>query len=248
MRRMERWLTWCSWTVCVACGGAPAEPVTSGDPSLNDPGSPRVEAHGGASEPTSGSSGLDDDATDETSSEPGDAASQAAADERAATASEERDIVYRVTPNGLVVEVDGARFKPAATAKKLGGGAYGIELTVVAEGVDDRTHVLLSPKQGPLSLAATIFDKHGKVHTQYGDTRDGEDQEFLMPGGTLTLTRSWPSGSVKGPLWWGQRVRLEVGLWGLGAEQDPGRPVRKLFAVEMVGGNKPSAVVTPPEL
>lgn len=246
---MKRWLKrgrWCGvWISCVACGGSPAEPATPESPSAaeaSEPAdSPSLSESSAADEPTTRDAGTAPD---------GEAAATrgAAGEEQLASPPEQRNVVYRVSPGGLVVEVDGTRFKPTATAKKLGGGAYGIDLTVLAEAIDDRTHTLLSPQAGPLSIAATIFDKHGKEHARYGDTRDGEDQEFLMPGGTLTLTRSWPSGSVKGPLWWGQTVRLEVGLWGLGAEQDAGRPVRKLFVVEMVGGNKPQAVVSPPEL
>ncbi len=159
-----------------------------------------------------------------------------------------RKVAYRVTPNGLIVEIEGARFTPKATAKKLPKGAYGIELEVVAEALDDRTHTLLSPKLGPLSMAAVIFDKKGEEHRRYNDRREGKEQQFLLPGASLTLERSWPSGEVEGPLWWGQKVRLEVGLWGLGLDGDEGRPVRKLFVVEMTAGNNPRAVVTPPDV
>lgn len=167
---------------------------------------------------------------------------------RAESAPEERNVLYRVTPEGLVVEVDGVRFKPRAEPVKKGNGGYGIRITVEAEALDDETHTLLSPENGPLSFAVTIFDKNGAEVARHGDTRSGDEPQFVTPGGTLTFTREWPSGSVKGPLWWGQRVALHAGLWGLGKGSDKTRPLKKFFVVEMVGGAKAQAVLTPPEI
>ena len=161
---------------------------------------------------------------------------------------EPRQVIYRVTPEGLLIEVAGVRFQPQAEAVKHANGGYGIRLKVKAQSIDDQAHVLLSPKGGPLALAATIYQKNGSQHAQHGDTREGNDREFVMPGGVLELTREWPSGTVRGPLWWGQKVRLDVGLWGLGgAENSDERPVRKLFVVDMVGGANARAVITPPQ-
>jgi hypothetical protein len=129
--------------------------------------------------------------------------------------------------------------------KKPNGG-YGIRITVEAESTDDDTHVLLSPEHGPLSFAVRIYDKSGTETARYGEERSGDDQQFIMPGGPLTLTREWPSGSVEGPLWWGQRVSLHVGLWGLGRANEKTRPMQKFFLVEMVGGAKAQAVISPP--
>jgi hypothetical protein len=161
---------------------------------------------------------------------------------------ESRDVVYRVTPAGLQIDIEGARFSPRATVKKLDGGAFGLELEVTAESRDDRTHSLLTPALGPLSFAATLFDKSGKEVKRYNDRREGSEQTLLLPGNPLTLRRSWPSGEVRGPLWWGQKMRLEVGLWGFGTDGAEGRPVRKLFVVDLVAGNNATALVGPPEL
>jgi hypothetical protein len=49
-------------------------------------------------------------------------------------------------------------------------------------------------------------------------------------------------------LFWGQSVKLEVGLWGIGLATEKTRPMKKFFVVNMVGGAKPQAVVTHPEI
>ncbi len=246
MQRVARRVGGLLWVISsslvgVACTAStpPAE-----EPSLGP--APATEAEPEAPEPSS-----DAEASEEqrpSDDEPGQTELDAAGDERESSVPQPRKVIYRVTPKGLIVEVEGARFTPKATVKKLDKGAFGVELEVVAEAMDDRTHTLLSPKFGPLSMAAVIYDKKGAEQRRYNDQRDGKDQEFLLPGAPLTLERSWPSGEVQGPLWWGQKVRLEVGLWGLGVDGDEGRPVRKLFVVEMVAGNKSTAVITPPEV
>lgn len=158
----------------------------------------------------------------------------------------QRNVLFKVTESGLVVDVDGVRFKPKAEPVKKPNGSYGIRVTVDAESTDDDTHVLLSPENGPLSFAAFIADKSGAETAHYGDERSGDDQQFIMPGGPLTFTREWPSGSVKGPLWWGQKVTLQVGLWGLGRPNEQTRPMKKFFVVEMIAGAKAQAVISPP--
>jgi hypothetical protein len=159
-----------------------------------------------------------------------------------------RNITYTVTPDGLTVDIEGARFKPQARATKLPGGAYGIEIEVAAEARDERNHTLSSPALGPLSIAVHIRDKRGLEVAKYGDRREGDGQQLLLPGDPLVLKRSWPSGEVKGPLWWGQSVRIDVGLWSLGTDAEPGRPVRKLFVVDMVADGKAHAVVNAPDV
>jgi hypothetical protein len=159
-----------------------------------------------------------------------------------------RDVVYRITPEGLIIDVQGARFKPSAKLRKLDNGGYGIDIEVTAESSDDRTHTLLNPENGPLSMAATIYDKKGEIARRHGDYRRGKEEQAIVPGSPLHLSRRWPSGSVKGPVWWGERVRLEVGLWGLGVGGDRQRPLRKLFVIEMHGKGTAKPVISPPEV
>lgn len=162
----------------------------------------------------------------------------------------QREITYRVTQEGLIVEADGVRFKPTATPVRLANGGYSIQLEVAVEVIDDRTHTLLSPPLGPLALAAVIRDKNDQQVAHHSDSREPgsaqDDLEVIEPGSSTVLKRTWPSGTVKGPLWWGQKVRLMVGLWGLGADDETPRPLNKLFLVDMVAGAKPSAIISPP--
>jgi hypothetical protein len=172
----------------------------------------------------------------------------AAEKDKEESAPVQREVLYKVTPEGLVVDVEGVRLKPKAEPVKKPNGGYGIRITVEAESIDDDTHVLSSPENGPLSFAVRLFDKGGAERAHFGDERVGDEQQFIMPGGPLTLTREWPSGAVKGPLWWGEKVTLHVGLWGLGRANEKTRPMKKFFIVEMVGGAKPQAVVSPPDV
>ena len=45
------------------------------------------------------------------------------------------------------------------------------------------------------------------------------------------------------------RFGMQVGLWGLGRDEEERRPVKKLFIVKMIPGTsgKPSAAMSPPE-
>lgn len=159
-----------------------------------------------------------------------------------------REVIYTVSPDGLTIDIEGARFKPRAKVVKQANGGFGIELEVAAEAKDDRNHTLLSPQLGPLAISARVFDKSDKELAHYADRRIGDGQELLLPGNPLVLRRSWPSGEVKGPLWWGQKVHIDVGLWGFGTDSAEGRPVKKLFVVEMVAGAKAQAVISPPDV
>lgn len=159
-----------------------------------------------------------------------------------------REVVYTVSPDGLTIDIEGARFKPRAKVVKQANGGFGIDLEVAAEAKDDRNHTLLSPQLGPLAISARVFDKSDKELAHYADRRIGDGQELLLPGNPLMLERSWPSGEVKGPLWWGQKVHIDVGLWGFGTDSAEGRPVKKLFVVEMVAGAKAQAVISPPDV
>jgi hypothetical protein len=227
--------------VTAACGGGGQEPTTPPEPS------PRAAPE---AEPPAGEAANVAPAATDTEADADTEAKQLAEAERRKqeSAPVEREVLYKVTPQGLVVDVDGVRFKPKAEPTKKPNGGYGIRITVEAESMDDDTHVLLSPDNGPLSFAVRIYDKDGNEQAKHGDERTGDEQQYIMPGGPLTLTREWPSGSVKGPLWWGQKVTLHVGLWGLGRANDKTRPLKKFFVVEMVGGAKPQAVISPPEL
>lgn len=164
----------------------------------------------------------------------------------AAASSAAREIVYRVTPKGLVIELDGVHLRPEAKPIKDKHGAYGIELVLRAESFDGRQYWLNKAAEGPLSIAGKIESKEGKS-TRFSDERDGGTDEVIAEGAARTFRQRWP-GRGQPKLWWGQTVTLEIGLWGVRAEAERERPVRRLFVVKMLAGNKPVAVITPPTM
>lgn len=157
-----------------------------------------------------------------------------------------REVKYVVTGGKLEIVVDGVRFKPSAKAVKLGGG-WGIELQVEGEAQDDKMHSLLKPKSGALAIAAKITRKGGKLE-ETADTREGEDEDFVTPGTLAMLERKWPEKAGDKPLGAGDKVQLQVGLWGIGADAKSRRPLKKFFIVSMgVGKGEPRPLIAPPE-
>lgn len=159
-----------------------------------------------------------------------------------------RDIIYRVTPGGLIIEIDGIHLEPRAKAVKDKAGFFGVELTVQATSFDGRQYWLEHPKAGPLSIAGKVVDKAGKA-TRFSDRRDaaGQREEVVTAGNPRSFKQRWP-GPGQPKLAAGQTVTLEVGLWGVRADSERERPVRRLFEVKMVGGARSPAVITPPTL
>lgn len=171
---------------------------------------------------------------------PGEAAAGAGAE------TDGRQIVYRVTPRGLVIEIDGIHLRPVAKPFKDKGGAYGVELTLEAESFDGRQYWLKTPSEGPLALAGKIEKKDG-ASSRFADERAGDGERVVMGGAPERFRQRWP-GNGQPKLRSGQTVTLEVGLWGLRVESGRERPVRRLFVVKMVAGNRAQAVITPPTL
>lgn len=157
-----------------------------------------------------------------------------------------REVKYVVTGGKLEVVVEGVRFKPSAKAIKIGAG-WGVALDVDGEAEDDAMHSLAKPKAGALALAAKITRKGGKVEAQT-DTREGDDEDFVTPGTLARLERRWPTKASDRPLGAGDKLELQVGLWGIGADAKSRRPLKKFFIVTMVvGKGEPRPLVAPPE-
>jgi len=151
-----------------------------------------------------------------------------------------REVLYRVSPDGLKIQVEGAEFRPKAEAIKVKGG-YGVVISVEAS--SNTPLVLLNPAGGPLAFGGYVRRPDKET---IADTRKGEDEIALSPGASQTLKRTWPAAG-KSPLFYGQKLELQVGLWGLGPNSDDRRPVLKFFAVRMrvdEGGAHP--IVEPP--
>ncbi len=209
--------------LCASCGGGSPPPATT---TPTEPEPPPT-----ASEPTAAAPAV----PEEPLAEP----------EPAEPAEKPRQVRYRMTPKGLVVEVIGARFTPKVKPIRVGGG-WGLRVEV-AGSVEDTALSVLAPKGGELAFAGTII-RAGDTNS-FSDTRKGEEERFLSPGQSVTLKRDFPGKSGDKPLKKGDRLQLQVGLWGLGPDAKSRRPVRKLFSVAMeVGKKTPQPVISPPKL
>lgn len=159
----------------------------------------------------------------------------------------QRQVLYRTTPAGLAVSVEGVQFLATASPVKLKNGGFGIKLKVTAEAKDDNMHTLMSPQNGPLAVAGKIKRGKSGEEVPFGDDRGNEDEQFIAPGSPLEIERDWPPQN--GPYaWWGDEIELQVGLWGLANAGERRRPVRKLFLVKMVATDKGKPVVLAPRI
>jgi hypothetical protein len=152
-----------------------------------------------------------------------------------------RNITYRMTPGGLVIEVEGIEFVPKAEAVKSAAGGHDVALSVKATSKDGNMHRLLSPENGPLMVFSRI--ERGEKATDHPDERKGDGEEFISPGDSITLERKIPAKLTAG-----STITLQVGLWGLGLDAADRKPIKKLFWLKMAGSNKkPTPVITAPE-
>jgi hypothetical protein len=156
-----------------------------------------------------------------------------------------REVKYVVTPEGLKIEVAGVRFLASAEAKQIGQG-WGAKVTVKAEPIDSKEHVLLNPKNGPIAFAAAVFKKGSTEAERIPDGREGEGEMKLSPGLPKTFSRDFPNKGGR-VLAIGETLDMEVALWGLGETKEDRRPVKQFFHVKMkVEQGKPKAKVEPP--
>ena len=225
----------------VGCGGS-APPSQSADPPATDPPSdapPETPPDAPAEE--------DAEAASEGEGEPEDGGEGASGDEPdpAADPNRQREVLYKMTPNGLVVEVEGASFLVTAKAVRKGNQGWGVRVEVEASAIDGESHRLLSPKSGPLAFAVER-SKGGNIKKS-GDSRDGDDERLITPGDKLTFSRDWPAKGKRGAAF-GEAIKIQAGLWGLAKEGGRRRPVRKFAIVQMVvRQGKPKVFVNPPD-
>jgi hypothetical protein len=158
-----------------------------------------------------------------------------------------RDIVYRVTPQGLVIEVGGIHLHPEAKALKQAGGTYAVQLTLTAESFDERQYWLSKPAGGPLAVAGKIEAAAGKKQRFADQKRGDAEQEVVRAGEPRKFKQRWP-GKGQPKLRSGQTLTLEVGLWGVHADTEQERAVKRLFELKLVGADPPQAVITPPTM
>ena len=156
-----------------------------------------------------------------------------------------REVTYVVVPEGLKITVAGVKFTVGASAAQVGPG-WGVKLAVVASAEDGKPHSLGSPKAGPLAFAGSVTRKGKSEPEAFGDERGGDGEQSIFGDDATKFTRTWPAKGVR-VLGAGDALDLQVALWGLGANADSRRPVKKFCHVRMeVGKGKPRAIVEPP--
>ena len=153
-----------------------------------------------------------------------------------------RNITYRVSQEGLRVEVEGAEFVPTAKPVRISGG-WGVELSVDAPAPESK--VLFSPESGPLAFGGRVIPASGQVDS-FGDQRVGGSDVSFGAGAPHKFSRTWPSDGAQA-LKKGDKLELQVGLWGFGGNETSRRPVRKFIVVNMTAvGTSPLPLIEPP--
>jgi len=243
-----------AWLASCAPSAAPAAPTAEpSPPAATDPVSAEAPSETAAAAPqaepeaasTSGAIELDgEDDLDK------DIAELSRATQGADKKQDERggrEVVYRVQPSGLLIEVNGIHLKPAAKVARDAKGAYTLELTLNAESFDGRQYWLSHPDEGPFSIAGKIESKGGKPQ-RFGDERTGTVREEVVTAAEpRRFKQRWP-GKGQPQLRSGQTLTLEVGLWGVRSDSEQPRAVRRLFEVKLLAASHPEPVITPPTL
>jgi hypothetical protein len=156
-----------------------------------------------------------------------------------------RDVTYVVVPEGLKISVAGVKFSVTSNATRVGPG-WGVKLSVVATADDGKPHSLSSPKAGPLAFAGSVTRKGKSQPEHFGDERGGDGEQSIFGDDPSKFSRTWPTKGER-VLAIGDALDLQVALWGLGANTESRRPVKKFCHVRMeVGKGKPRAIVEPP--
>ncbi len=151
------------------------------------------------------------------------------------------EIVYRVKPDELRIEVLSATFVPTVKAVRVRGG-WGVDISVEATSTSDVA--LLASDNGPFALAATVL-RPSEEHS--GDQRGASKDVVVTQTKAQTFRRIWPGAESK-PLQAGQELLLQVGLWGIGKTPETRKPALRFFEVKLVvGGKGGTAIVQPPK-
>lgn len=137
-----------------------------------------------------------------------------------------REIVYRVSPDGMRVLIGDAEFVPYAVSFRTGSG-FGVRLTVEVKTTSEM--ILFAPTQGPLAFGGVVQRREPQ---KFGDKREGGGEIVLTPGSPATFSRTWPAPG-QAPLLAGETLELQVGLWGLGHGSEDRRPVNRFVVVKM---------------
>ena len=181
--------------------------------------------------------------TEPAPSEAGPPAEPAAQAEPEVSSETPRDVRYIQTPEGLRVEVLGARFIVQAKPVRTQAG-FVVKVMVSATAGEARS--LLAPKNGPLAFAGAVKRSGKSDSEQFGDERKGDGEQTIGTSAPAKFEREWPSKGVR-PLGNGDVLELDVGLWGLGHTAADRRAVKQFARVKVkVTDWKASARIEPP--
>lgn len=209
---------------------AQAEPTTEPPPTIAANSEPEPELSDEAAALIAESEGA-----------PAPAARSAAAPTSEPAASDDgkgHNIVYRVKPDSLHIEVIGGDFVPRVQAVKVRSG-WGVEVKVDATTTEDLS--LLAGTQGPLAFAVKV---KRPAEQKFTDERGSNRDLLVTPEKPFQFTRVWPGvGTDIAPLQAGQELEMQVGLWGLGDSVATRKPVRRFFQVKMKIDKKGVATV-----
>ncbi len=208
--------------IALGCAGSPPAPAPAPEPA------PTTD------EPKTETPKPEPEAADE-----GDAGSEDQPDDAP------REVRYILTGGKLEVQANGVRFVPSVKPVKVGGG-WGVTLSVEAKVVDDKQHSILESKDGIFAFAGKVT-RDGKEPESFADNRKGDDETIVSSAASKKFDRTWPGSIKEKPLKTGDKLELQVGLWGLGDDKETWRPVKKFLIVSMTAGKKPTPVVLPPE-
>jgi hypothetical protein len=233
---------------CAPPAAPAATPTAEPAPAATAPETAEAASAEPPSSAASGSGAIELDGEDDLDK---DIAELSAATQGANSATEKaqgaREVVYRVTPQGLLIEVNGIHMRPSVKVARDAGGAYTLELTLNAESFDGRQYWMSQPDEGPFSIAGKIESKGGKPQ-RFGDERTGPVAEDVVTSGEPKRWKQrWP-GKGQPKLRSGQTLTLEVGLWGVRSDSEQPRAVRRLFEVKLLATSHPDPVITPPTL
>jgi hypothetical protein len=155
-----------------------------------------------------------------------------------------RPIKYVPTATGLEIQLDGVKFAASASAVKVGTG-WGVSVKTRVSGERGKSYKLLTPKRGPLAFTGSV-ERRGQK-TQLADEREG-DQTTVVKEQPIEFSREWPGDSKQQPLGQGDKLSLEVELWGVsGNNYDKPLPAKPLFVVRVSSGSgKPVVSVKKP--
>jgi hypothetical protein len=145
------------------------------------------------------------------------------------------DVIYRVSPEGMVIIALDTEFHPTATVKRVQGG-YVVNVRVEVE--PGKSVELLAGKDGPLALSARVRRPAEEFHH---DERGDSKIISLGASETKTYERTFPSLPLR-PLSRSQEAELRFGLWGIGRNEEDRLPIKKFFTVRVVVDQKGARV------